>query len=422
MMLAATMLAATAVLTFTTPHAGESIAVVNVRCDRCAWDVPGREAVMLRVTLDGRYVQHLPVARTGQASYRLLLGAVAAGTHTLDVVEDTALTARELRNGAAVIETLTVESVGEGAEAYRALSLAPFVYARPDTVGRFTDVPLFMWYEVEPTARGQRYRYSVIFTNEDGGTPADRLMATWGRTTDIEYLYSVELDATGRIVDEDIQGPKHEILKFTGRREGGHPLLWVSTDNNMVLPSGTTAVRYAPAPVPFPLAGVSREAVMDAHPWLYEVMARELVREGKIVADAPPGKGAIPDLRRYVHIEACATVGTSALAFAIEVDGQWLASDRGVPDYRIVRDGCFRAAIPVPAGVREDRIRGLRAQAFSRPAGGGKPAPAPTPVTLTRINRVFMLDDRFHPHDSFMTWTGERTLPPDGGPVQLIDR
>ena len=65
-----------------------------------------------------------------------------------------------------------------------------------------------MWYEIEPTPRGTRYRYSVIFTNEDGGTPADRLMATWGRTTDIEYLYSVEVDASGAIVDRGHAGSR----------------------------------------------------------------------------------------------------------------------------------------------------------------------------------------------------------------------
>ena len=72
--------------------------------------------------------------------------------------------------------------------------MAPIVYARPNTVGKFTDLPLLMWYEVVPTARGRQYRYSVIFSNEDGGTQTDRLMATWGRTTDIEFIYGVEVD------------------------------------------------------------------------------------------------------------------------------------------------------------------------------------------------------------------------------------
>ena len=45
--------------------------------------------------------------------------------------------------------------------------------------------------------RGERLRYSVVFSNEDGGTPSDRLMATWGRLTDIEYVYAVERDTDG---------------------------------------------------------------------------------------------------------------------------------------------------------------------------------------------------------------------------------
>jgi hypothetical protein len=421
-MLLATLLAAASVLTFEAAAPGEAVATVNVRCDRCAWDVPGREAVMLKVTVDGRYAQHLPVVRSGSQTYVLMLGAVDAGTHTVSITEDTALTPPQLHNGHAVVSSVGVRMITASSPEFLALALAPIVYARPDTVGRFTDVPVLMWYEVEPTARGQRYRYSVIFTNEDGGTPADRLMATWGRTTDIEYIYSVEVDAAGKILDEDIQGPKHEILKFNGRREGRHPLLWVSTDNNMVLDSGTTQIRYAPLPIAFPLTLVSREAVMDAHPWTYEVMARELRREGKIVADAPPGTGAIPDLRRYVHIEACGEVGGSALAFAIQVNGRWIPSDRGVREYRIVRDGCFRAAIPVADGIRPQDVRALRAQAYTRPPGNGKPAPPATPVRLTRVTRVFMLDDEFRPRASFMHWSGERTLAPDGPPVTLVSR
>ena len=68
----------------------------------------------------------------------------------------------------------------------------------------------------------------------------------------------------------------------------------------MVLDHGTTTVRYAPAPVAVDLKDVSREVVMDANAWTYEVMTKELMREGKIVADAPTGQGTIPDPRRYV--------------------------------------------------------------------------------------------------------------------------
>ena len=186
--------------TFTATAEAEVIATITVDCDACAWDKTGSEAVVLAITLDDRAPMHVPVVRTGDAEYRVMLGRGRPRGDTRPRSWKTpnltaASTARPGRRSYAIeVEQIT----GHRAGLIEPLSLAPFVYARPDTVGRFTDVPVLMWYEIEPTARGTRYRYSVIFSNEDGGTPADRLMATWGRTTDIEYLYSVEVDANGR--------------------------------------------------------------------------------------------------------------------------------------------------------------------------------------------------------------------------------
>jgi hypothetical protein len=399
--------------TFTADGAGELVARVTVDCDACAWDTTGTEGVVLAITLDNRAPVHLPVVRSGEAEYRILLGTVDRGRHTATVRVDPDLTPVSLRTPGTASFAIEVDQVAADSATHQAISLAPYVYARPDTVGKFTDIPLLMWYEVEPTDRGTRYRYSVIFSNEDGGTPADRLMATWGRTTDIEYLYSVDVDANGSILAEDMQGPEHEILPFKGRREGGHPLLWVSTENNMVLDHGTTSVRYAPAPALVNLEGVSREVVMDANPWTYEVMAKELAREGKIVAGAPPGQGTIPDLRRFVFLEACGEAGTNAITASLNVAGTWHSSDRGVAEYRIVRDGCFRAAIPLPdtAGVLD--VSSIRFQAHAR-----KDRPAGT-SRITRLNRVFSLDERFAPGPSVITWEGSASLTPGGKPLDI---
>jgi hypothetical protein len=254
----------------------------------------------------------------------------------------------------------------------------------------------------------------VIFTNEDGGTPADRLMATWGRTTDIEYVYAVEIDQRGDILAEDIQGPKHEILPFNGRREGRHPLLWVSTSNNMVLPEGSTQVRYAPAPAAVDLRNVSREAVMDTHPWLYELMTKELKREGKIAADPAPGQGTIRDPRQFVFVEGCGDVAEKALTFAVRVGGEWISSDRGLSEFRIVRDGCFRAAIPLPARATIKDVRAIRAEVFARP---GKPNG--TPARLVRINSVFTLDEHFLPTHTVLKWSGAAQLQPGEAPLEI---
>jgi hypothetical protein len=398
---------------------GEAIAIVVAGCARCDWGETGREAAALRVSVDGKYSQHILLARgETSAEYRVSLGTLAAGRHRLTVERDAALSATGA--GPATIDVEDVLIVPHDAsDDSVAMSMAPILYARPNTVGRFTDLPLFMWYEVMPTARGRQFRYSVIFSNEDGGTPTDRLMATWGRTTDIEFVYGVELDAQNHVLAEEFQGPGHEVPPFKGRHEAQHPLQWVSTDNNMVSESGPTRVRYALDPVKFDLTGMAREAVMDAQPWLYAVMAKELVREGKIDADAPPGNKQIPDPRRFVYIEACGAVGNAALAFAVNAGGQWIASDRGLSQYRVTRDGCFRAATPLPRGVTASDVRAIRALAFPRPPDKGEAPAPPDPVRLTRINTVFMLDDRWVPGRSLLKWEGAESITAGGPPFEV---
>jgi len=403
--------------TFEAATPGEAIAIVHAGCASCAWGEPGREAAALRVTIDGNYSQHLVLARgSGPDEYRITLGAVTKGVHRLALERDPALSATNA--GVAEITAATVDVLPAGRDDFVARSMAPILHARPNTVGKFTDLPILMWYEVVPTARGRQFRYSVIFTNEDGGTATDRLMATWGRTTDIEFVYGVEIDRRGQIVAEQFQGPGHEVPPFKGRHDGRHPLLWVSTDNNMVSESGPTEIRYAPAPERFDLTNVSREAVMDRHPWSYALASAEMKREGKI-ADEGPGHNTIPDPRRFVFVEACGDVGRAALAFAVDVRGTWIASDRGLPQYRIVRDGCFRAAIPLPPATEARDIKALRARAFRRPPADGQPAPPADPVRLRRINTVFLLDTDFRPGPPLLRWSGDATLPADGAPFDL---
>src|SRR5712691_2033186 len=453
---AAVFIAAAASLSetsFTLDQSAEVVATLHAGCERCDWGVAGREGASVTIAVDGRYRAHVMLTRgEDDAEYRVLLGRYGRGKHTVTVASDPSASAPGV--GAVHVSRVDVASIGEHDPSYDALAHAPILHARPNTIGHFTDVPLLMWYETGPTPRGRSYRYSVIFSNEDGGTATDRLMATWGRTTDIEFVYGVEVGGDGRVLAEEFQGPGHEVPPFRGRHEARHPLLWVSTDNNMVSESGPTRVRYAPAPERFDLHDVSREAVMDANPWTYAVASLEMRREGKIVDEAAPGNNTIPDPRRFVYVEACGQVGSAALAFAIRLSGVrlqpeqigtvrfppslklrrtavalaeagqpdgdgWIPSDRGLRQYRIVRDGCFRAAIPLPAGTRAHDVRALRVQAFERPAADGVPPAPPGPVRLTRINKVFMLDEQFVPGASMLKWEGSESIPAGGSPFEV---
>jgi hypothetical protein len=413
---------------------GEAVIDVRAGCARCDWGEPGRESAALKVTLDGKYSQHLQLVRgEAMADYWIALGHLAKGVHRLTIDRDPDLSAPGA--GPATIEVPEVSFYSpEQSSDYTALSMAPIVYARPNTVGKFTDLPLLMWYESVPTPRGRQLRYSVIFSNEDGGTQTDRLMATWGRTTDVEFVYGVEIDEAGTIVAEEFQGPGHEVPAFKGRHEGRHPLLWVSTDNNMVSEKGPTSVRYAPMAIKFDLTDQTREAVMDANPWTYAIASVEMRREGKVADDPPPGINKIADPRRFVFVEACGRVGNAALSVSVGSvslgrQGQsasqsqsaltWTPSDRGLPQYRIVRDGCFTIATPLPAGTRTSDIRALRAYAFERPPAEGAAPAAPDPVQLTRINKVFMLDEHDLPGESVLKWEGTETIRAGGEPFEV---
>jgi hypothetical protein len=392
---------------------GEVIATVRARC-ACFWGEAGREAVAIRLLIDGKYSQHILLVRgEAMADYPVTLGALPAGPHLIAIDRDPRLSAAAA--GLATIERVDVRVLDAVTDETLAQSMAPILHARPNTVGKFTDLPILMWYEIVPTARGRQFRYSVIFTNEDGGTATDRLMATWGRTTDIEFVYGVELNAAGAVIAEEFQGPGHELPAFKGRHEERHPLLFVSTDNNMVSESARSTVRYAPAPERFDLTNVSREVVMDRHAWSYGTAAQEMRREGKIVDDAPAGAGRIPDPRRFVFVEACTELENATVVFAVRVvesgAPRWYDSDRGLREFRVARSGCFRGAVPVPAtaGVPD----AIRFRAFSLPPKEGQ-TPGAASVRLTRVNRVFVLGDDYAPRPSTYSWIGSVALPIDG--------
>jgi hypothetical protein len=387
---------------FSVSVAGEAVATIRGSCDPCDWSMPGQEAVVARVSVDGTYSQHLLISRgSAPAEYRVLLGPLTAGEHRLAIERDAARSAKNA--GALRVSQVDVRTYAANAPEHAWLSQAPFIHARPGTMERFSDLPILAWVERAP-APGVGFRYSIIFSHEDGGTPTDRLMATWGRTTDIEFVFGAERTADG-VLHEEIQGRNHDILRFGGRRLGAHPLLWVSTDNNMVSDTGPEdAVRFGLAPDLVALENVSREVVMDRNPWTYAVMSAELRREGRIDPAGQPGSARIPDPRRFAYLEACGQLQDATLAFDVGVStaaGQieWHPSDRGEPRFRIVRSGCFRAAVPLPEGVMAEQITGMRLRAYTRPRRDIEPIlPAGTGrVTLQRFNGVFMLDHSYRP-------------------------
>lgn len=303
--------------------------------------------------------------------YEALLGPFTAGSHDVRL----ALSSLWPSGNAPRIEDVSIDVVARTDPRFDVLANAPAIGLRSDTIGTASDLPLLMYVEDTREAGSRWLRYSMIFSHEDGGTPGPALMARWGRTTDIELAYEVEL-REGRVVQARYQGPDHRMIQI--ERLGAHPpVLLVSTLNNMFLDRGRSAAVVRMPPQPVTLSSRSRESVMDDHPWIYRVMARELA------AERPGGVG---NPRDYVYIDL--RLATRAAGIAVGVknsEGTTRWSDRGRPELVVSRQGEVRIAIPTPA---HDRPAFLTLRCDPRPEPGQTGGAATCDAELRKAFRL----------------------------------
>ena len=372
---------------------------IEARSPGASWARPGAEAAALLVLVDGVYNQDLLLwAGDELFRYRVLLGRLSQGKHTLSVVLNPPRSAPRVRRAEVkALRSLPFASTSQSKvddDDHFALAHSPVLYARANTIDRFTDLPLLMYYEIlHEGADDLIVRYTAIFTNEDGGTQTAALMSRWGRATDIEWVLQLRARA-GRIIEETYQGVEHETKPFSGSRIGGsHPLLAVASDNNNFSDLACSAVRFAPLPTRARLETATRESVMDAYPQSYRVMTEELIRERRI-NEVPVDINTIADPREYLYIEAASEQKGAALAFDVKVAGQpgVFSSDMGNARLRIDRSGNFRTAVRLPKDVSPAMVETITARCdeTAQPIEGRG-------CNNMKLMRVLMLDQSFVP-------------------------
>jgi hypothetical protein len=411
---------------FNLPNDMEVGLEIVARSPGASWARPGAEAAALSVSVDGVQNQDLLLWAGDEVfHYRVMLGHLRKGRHKVSV----SLNLSRSAAGAQVAEVKSLRALPLGPanlsaaakEDQFALAHSPVLYARANTIDHFTDIPMLMYYEILPVPparlesglvrptgaqvpslnregeqRGGRdfiVRYTAIFTNEDGGTQTLALMARWGRGTDIEWVYEVQL-REGKIVEQTYQGVNHEVKPFTGSRTGGqHPLLAVASDNNNFSDLACSDVRFAPLPMRADLNSATRESVMDRYPQTYRVMTEELQREHRI-SPTPTGINIIADPRDYFYIEASSAQTGAALGFDIKVTGlgEVFASDLGDARLRIDRSGNFRTAVRLPHGVSPGAIETITARCYAT----AQPA-AERGCNHLKLLRVLTLDQNYVP-------------------------
>jgi hypothetical protein len=363
-----------------------------------SWREKSREAAAVKIFVDDRYHQDLLLFNGARdLSYQLLLGRWQPGEHTLRIEFNSQQSAPQATT--INIREAKLVTIDRSQPEFQALAHAPILFARPNTIGKFSDVPLLAYYETLRKGANTLLRYTVIFSNEDGGTQTSGLMARWGRTTDIEYVCETELDAQGRALKTIFQGVNHKDTEFHGQYEADHPLFFTASDNNNFAENQTSAMRFAPRPLPFDLSRAAREEVMDRHPWTYRVMAEEMLREDKITTQRAVGR-LIADLRRYLYIDANSEQrGIAAISFAVKLkgDSHWYPSDWGINGFKIERSGYMRSTVLLPVGTKLSAIEKIevRCDVFGQSREAAKLDESSCEVK--GLNKIFMLDEGYQP-------------------------
>lgn len=361
------------------------------------WGKPGKEAVVAAVALDDQPQQCVTVfLGSTRHIYPIFLGRLAAGQHRLEVKRHPVYSApdTELRVRSVAFKPVVDNPI---------LQHAPILYARANTVGKFTDVPMIVYAEHLKESGADLLQYTVIFSNEDGGTSTRALMARWGRTTDIEYCYRAFLHPDGSLLRATIQTKGHQEVEFHGRREGAHPFLIPITDNNTFGDEGTSPVQYRIVPVLTDLTKHSREQLMDEKPFAYFVMARELEREGKLRPYGTVDGMKISDPRNYLYIEALVANEQSGLSAMVRLRGssRWQTANLGREDYAIERGGWIRTTVELPPGTKPDEVEEIGFACVVVRDNGRLPVAGKCKVE--EISKAFFLDHDFRPMDSFFS-------------------
>ncbi|MBE0659495.1 MAG: response regulator [Bryobacteraceae bacterium] len=321
----------------------EVVASISITAPGADWGQKGREGVLARILIDGKPRGHAWVFGEAKGkAVNVFLGRLPVGEHTLTVEP----VKSESANLPLETQAVQVTEIPPSDPRYQAVANAPVIIARADTLGRFSDVPMLAYSEESQGA----LRYTVIFSNEDGGTSTRDLMARWGRTTDIEFVYQVT-PATGATL---IQAKGHKEIPYSGAYEGKHPSLEVSTLNNMVAPgSAAGKLDFRLLPEPAALTG-SRETFMDRHPWTYAVASKELAREGKIRKFGEVLDETISDPRNYLVAELNSAPESAGVQVIVKLKngGVRYASARGMVESYVTRPGHIRLATELPPGTR----------------------------------------------------------------------
>ena len=234
-----------ATIRFHRAAAGEVFLEVTVSARGVSWADRGNESAVVSAYVDGHYATDIVITSAGPVTRQFALGSAASRrTHAAAALRRPAV--RRARPASRKLQDIGFSTVRPSDPAYAAARYAPVLYGRnvAGLGGRFqnnrTDTPLVAWHQVLPAATPGHsvIEYSVVWSNEDGGTGtvrgADGAVGT-------HHRHRVGLPRRGRRPGTPGAGHRRvpepeprDARRSTVAYDGTHPLLQTCTSNNNV--------------------------------------------------------------------------------------------------------------------------------------------------------------------------------------------
>lgn len=376
---------------------GEGLIALTMSAPGTSWASSSNPAAVAEVSVDGRPLQSIVLFYGSRRfTYEGFLGPLRAGPHRVTVRSSRSLSAAH--DAPAIrITSAQLGIVSPGDPSYLEEAYAPFLYGRSTSAESY--VPLLTYVDQSRSSDGSHVlSYTYVISAHDQGdslVPAYQ-WATWGRMTDVVSMITETISSTGAVSSatysscaceglpypDSVQSPSDSTTKaFHGTWLGHHPMLRDASATNYLSDQGTTGYRFQLSPVAGPPADDVREAVMDAHPWTYEVSNQELPREH--VISASPEDILVGDYRQYAIVDSnISTSGSDSVQFELRLAGSptWYSTDYRqmtgqVPSTFAFHDGGHnRTVVKLPLDWSRRAIDGVRVRLTVTP--GSPPASA----------------------------------------------
>ncbi len=187
------------------------------------------------------------------------LGDVGAGKHRLSFLKN-----QDSGSGFLPGDVTLSLYQREGSDllsAFRACS--PYVLPRWDNLSCLrNDLPFALGGSISQNSQGDYlFIYNLYMTDEDGGESPDARMARYGRTLDVEPCVLVKISKSLEMQKVIYQAKGHKFHEFLGRYQGRHPVVAISTQNNMFAPvlDLSESKKFAFVPETFDLNEIVRD-------------------------------------------------------------------------------------------------------------------------------------------------------------------